>query len=129
MRKQLSALAKRALAFTLALVLLLALVPAGSLTVKAAYDENGWEYFGSYTWLGGRFHTDNADLIYEDDEPYDWKVSIYQGRTTANLTVSATIKDKNGKTVVEDTKGFKTKDYIIKRKLMLWLYRIRLKEI
>lgn len=27
---------------------------------------------------------------------------------------------ENGKMVVEDTKGFKTKDYIIKRKLMLY---------
>lgn len=31
--------------------------------------------------------------------------------------------------VVEDTKGFKTKDYIIKRKLMLHVYGIRIKEI
>ena len=30
--------------------------------------------------------------------------------------------------VVEDTKGFKTKDYIIKRKLMLYIYKIRIKE-
>lgn len=36
---------------------------------------------------------------------------------------------ENGKTVVEDTKGFKTKDYIIKRKLMLWVHGIRVKEI
>lgn len=36
---------------------------------------------------------------------------------------------ENGKTIVEDTKGFKTKDYIIKRKLMLWVYGIRIKEI
>lgn len=36
---------------------------------------------------------------------------------------------ENGKTVVEDTKGFKTKDYIIKRKLMLWVHGIRIKEI
>jgi hypothetical protein len=36
---------------------------------------------------------------------------------------------ENGKTVVEDTKGFKTKDYIIKRKLMLWVHKIRIKEI
>ena len=35
----------------------------------------------------------------------------------------------NGKTVVEDTKGFKTKDYIIKRKLMLYIHGIRIKEI
>lgn len=31
--------------------------------------------------------------------------------------------------VVEDTKGFKTKDYIIKRKLMLWIHGIRIKEV
>lgn len=36
---------------------------------------------------------------------------------------------ENGETVVEDTKGFKTKDYIIKRKLMLWRFGIRIKEI
>lgn len=36
---------------------------------------------------------------------------------------------ENGKQVVEDTKGFKTKDYIIKRKLMLWVHGIRIKEV
>lgn len=35
---------------------------------------------------------------------------------------------ENGEKVVEDTKGFKTKDYIIKRKLMLWVHGIRIKE-
>ena len=35
---------------------------------------------------------------------------------------------ENGKKVVEDTKGVKTKDYIIKRKLMLYVYGIRIKE-
>ena len=36
---------------------------------------------------------------------------------------------ENGKTVVEDTKGVRTKDYIIKRKLMLFFHNIRIKEI
>ena len=36
---------------------------------------------------------------------------------------------KTGKTVVEDTKGVKTKDYIIKRKLMLERYGIRIMEV
>ena len=36
---------------------------------------------------------------------------------------------ENGVLVVEDTKGFKTKDYIIKRKLMLYIHGIRIKEI
>ena len=31
--------------------------------------------------------------------------------------------------VVEDTKGFRTPDYIIKRKLMLWVHKIRIQEI
>jgi hypothetical protein len=37
--------------------------------------------------------------------------------------------DKEGNTCVEDTKGFKTKDYIIKRKLMLRVHNIRIKEV
>jgi len=36
---------------------------------------------------------------------------------------------ENGKPIVEDTKGFRTKDYIIKRKLMLWVHGIRIKEV
>lgn len=32
-------------------------------------------------------------------------------------------------TVVEDAKGVRTKEYIIKRKLMLWLYGIRIREV
>lgn len=34
-----------------------------------------------------------------------------------------------GETVVEDAKGVRTKDYIIKRKLMLWVHGIRIKEV
>lgn len=37
--------------------------------------------------------------------------------------------DDCGVEYVEDTKGFKTKDYIIKRKLMLWVHGIRINEI
>ncbi len=36
---------------------------------------------------------------------------------------------QNGKKVVEDTKGMKTKDYIIKRKLMLERHGIKIKEV
>ena len=36
---------------------------------------------------------------------------------------------KTGEKVVEDTKGFKTKEYIIKRKLMLQVYGIRIREV
>lgn len=36
---------------------------------------------------------------------------------------------EDGLKVVEDTKGFRTKDYVIKRKLMLHVHGIRIKEI
>lgn len=36
---------------------------------------------------------------------------------------------EDGKTVVEDVKGFKTKEYIVKRKMMLWKYGIRIREV
>ena len=36
---------------------------------------------------------------------------------------------ENGVTVVEDVKGFKTKEYIMKRKMMLFFHGIRIKEI
>lgn len=35
----------------------------------------------------------------------------------------------DGTTVVEDTKGFRTPEYIIKRKLMLWIHGIRIHEV
>ena len=34
-----------------------------------------------------------------------------------------------GETVVEDTKGIRTHDYIIKRKLMLYVHGIRIREV
>lgn len=35
---------------------------------------------------------------------------------------------QNGQRVVEDSKGCKTPDYIIKRKLMLWVHGIKIRE-
>lgn len=39
------------------------------------------------------------------------------------------IDNKNGELVVEDTKGFRTRDYIIKRKLMLYIRGIIVREV
>ena len=36
---------------------------------------------------------------------------------------------EDGKDVVEDVKGMRTKEYLIKRKLMLWVHGIRIKEV
>ena len=38
-------------------------------------------------------------------------------------------KDKDGNEIVEDTKGFRTKEYILKRKMMLWIHKIRIREV
>lgn len=37
--------------------------------------------------------------------------------------------NETGQTIVEDTKGYRTKEYIIKRKLMLMVHGIRINEI
>lgn len=39
------------------------------------------------------------------------------------------VYEEDGDTIVEDSKGFKTKDYSIKRKLMLYVYGIKIKEV
>lgn len=39
------------------------------------------------------------------------------------------VYSKNDKMVVEDTKGMRTKEYIIKRKLMLYVHNIRIREV
>jgi hypothetical protein len=39
------------------------------------------------------------------------------------------VYDKDGKTIIEDTKGMRTPEYIIKRKLMLHVHGIIINEI
>ena len=39
------------------------------------------------------------------------------------------VYEEDGETVVEDSKGFRTKDYAIKRKLMLYVYGIKIREV
>jgi hypothetical protein len=39
------------------------------------------------------------------------------------------VYEANGERVVEDTKGVRTKDYIIKRKLMLFMHGIHIREV
>lgn len=56
---------------------------------------------------------------------------IIKGKTIEHAVkyVADFVYTEGGKTVVEDTKGVKTKDYIIKRKLMLHIHGIRIKEV
>lgn len=56
---------------------------------------------------------------------------IIKGKTIEQKCsyVADFVYTENGKQVVEDTKGFKTKDYILKRKMMLYFHGIRIKEV
>lgn len=46
-----------------------------------------------------------------------------------NYIADFTYLDKKGNFIVEDTKGFRTQSYIIKRKLMLFIHGIKIKEV
>ena len=52
-----------------------------------------------------------------------------QGERAVNYVADFVYKDKRGNTVVEDTKGVRTKEYIIKRKLLLYRYNIKIVEV
>ena len=39
------------------------------------------------------------------------------------------VDSTTGETIVEDTKGIKTKDYVLKRKMMLYFHHIRIREV
>ena len=47
----------------------------------------------------------------------------------ACVYVADFVYKQDGKQVVEDTKGVRTEAYIIKRKMMLWVYGIKVKEV
>lgn len=51
------------------------------------------------------------------------------GERAVNYYADFVYRDKAGNQIVEDTKGVRTKEYIIKRKLMLWRYGIKILEI
>ena len=44
-------------------------------------------------------------------------------------TADFVYRDKTGREIVEDSKGMKTQQYIIRRKLMLYIHGIEVKEI
>lgn len=70
---------------------------------------------------------------YERFERYSTKTGkrLKDGIRTAEQEVSYIadfVYTQDGKQVVEDTKGFRTADYIVKRKLMLHVHGIKIKE-
>lgn len=51
-----------------------------------------------------------------------------QGERSCSYVADFVYKDAEGNTVVEDCKGYRTEGYKIKRKLMLWINGIKIKE-
>lgn len=66
---------------------------------------------------------------------YEDSGEVYKGKPKRKLIerscsyLADFVYEYDGKTIVEDTKGFRTETYIVKRKLMLYRYGIRIKEI
>lgn len=70
-----------------------------------------------------------SDLILQPKFELIPKYEI-NGRKVRKIEYIADFQYKeNGKTVVEDAKGFKTKDYIIKKKLFEFKYGIEITEV
>lgn len=124
MKQVLPGLAKRALAFMLAFVLLLSLVPSLPLTANAAVQTDGWEYNDDYksVYKTAEFNSADADLIFENDQPYDWQVKFAHifGKPGSSIspTLTATVTDENGNTIgdpiIKDgSKLYYGKEYVI----------------
>jgi len=75
------------------------------------------------------------ELIPTQREPYTVgpKGGIRQGkvieRPVEYIADFVYLDRRTGETVVEDAKGMRTKDYVIKRKLMLYIHHIRIREV
>ena len=52
-----------------------------------------------------------------------------EGERAVNYIADFVYKDKSGREVVEDAKGIRTKEYIIKRILMLYIFGIKIMEV
>lgn len=52
-----------------------------------------------------------------------------EGERAVTYTADFRYRDKEGKLHVEDSKGFKTQQYIIRRKMMLYFHGIRVEEV
>ena len=122
MKQVLPGLAKRALAFMLAFVLLLALIPAASLTADATAWSADADFDVSSAFLpyttSLEFSSSDSDLVFEDDQPYNWSVRFKHSYTAKQIspTLTATVKDSTGAVIDTYTisgKLYANQDYTI----------------
>lgn len=92
--------ARSTLAFMLALALFLSLVPGSAFAAEATHTGKWTYYPSSYAWITGSFQSADKDLVFENDQPYDWKVIITPSKKPpASAQVIASIRDAQGNTV------------------------------
>ena len=125
---------------------------------RAADGRAGWRYFGNAVKYGNRkVETEEGtfDSVKEYSRWQELKLmeragEIYELRRQVPFVLIPTQKDDRGKVierevkyvadftyrekcgnrlVVEDTKGMKTREYILKRKMMLYRLGIRIQEV
>lgn len=77
----------------------------------------------------GKHRLIEHECSYIADFVYDVPITIEREMKYRNGPTERVLVHCGYETVVEDTKGMRTKDYIIKRKLMLYVHGIRIKEI
>ena len=74
---------------------------------------------------GERYKRDNLARGIRAGDPKTKEVCLEQ----SCVYIADFVYKEDGRQVVEDTKGVRTADYIIKRKLMLWVYGIKIREV
>lgn len=76
------------------------------------------------------FMLQTAGIIRNLEEQVKYElIPKQEGERAVTYTADFRYIDDKGKTVVEDAKGVKTQQYVIRRKLMLWRYGIRIMEV
>lgn len=83
---------------------------------------------------GGKIHDLKEQVKYELI-PAQYEIAIVNGKQK-KILIERSVSYyadfqyvKDGELIVEDSKGVKTKEYIIKRKLMLHVHGIKIKEV
>lgn len=70
-----------------------------------------------------------AGIIRDLQEQVKYEVIPKQEGERAAHYIADFVYQENGKVIVEDSKGYRTPDYVLKRKLMLHVHKIRIVEV
>lgn len=109
-------------------------VTVGGITFDSKKEANRWQELkmlkraGQISGLQRQVKVELIPAQYEETPLKNGKVRRACVERECSYVADFVYRE-NGKWVYEDTKGFKTPEYIIKRKLMLYIHGIKIKEI